>query len=568
MSGTNNLEMAMKAILPSDLQQLADNGFVVVENFISEDLRNDLRKDVCNLRSLDRFKIAKIGHDGMVQDENQPFRDIRYSETCFIGKAKEPEPKSKARQQLYAVLDAVKVELNTNDVVKQGQVTKNVPHLDPDLEELMYAYYPRGGYYRRHRDAEPQSMSNWRRYSLLLYLNENWKPEDGGQLRIHRDSGGDELPLGELPNYIDVQPQAGTLVLFRSDLCPHEVLDTSKERIAIVGWFLSEEQSATEVSSAVANRIHPDALMALRTLRDASPRLKARLAPPPPQSSTGMLGDDFCFPGMESSTTIVPAEEYPDTDFRYWKKIATFDLNGFISTLSLGGNRLRHLTHACWSQPSFLQTVTTLDLGNTDLAVADLVGILKLCSTQLRSLHLGGNSLGDSGVQELLNQVDIVANLATLDLRYNDIGPMGGGALARLLQHQQPQVEQNQCAWNTLYLEGNLLGDEGAFAFTSYGNLTDLFLGQNGIGPDGASSLAQALKEPNRIRKISLDGNQIGDDGAMAFAKVLENMDQETKTLERLFVDNNGIDKQMSIRLGSAVNSATCIGEGGIFEEN
>ena len=93
-------------------------------------------------------------------------------------------------------------------------------------------------------------------------------------------------------------------------------------------------------------------------------------------------------------------------------------------------------------------------------------------------------------------------------------------------------------------------------------------MGQNRIGPGGASSLAQALKNPNRIKKMSLDGNQIGDDGAMAFANVLENLENETKTLERLFVDNNGIDKQMSIRLASAVNSATSIGEGGIFEDN
>ena len=468
----------MKTMQPSDLQHLADHGFVVVEDFLSESLRDDLREDVVNLRSLDLFKIAKIGHDGLVQDENVPFRDIRFSETCFIGKAKEPGPTSKARQQLYNVLDELKVELNTNDVVKHGHLTKNVPSLDSDLEELMYAYYPRGGYYRRHRDAEPESVSNWRRYSLLLYLNENWKPEDGGQLRIHRDSGGDELPLGELPNYIDIQPKAGTLVLFRSDLCPHEVLDTSKERIAIVGWFLSEEQqvstSAAEPTST--NQINPDTLKALRTLRDASPRLKAKLIPSPPQNNSGMLGDDFCFPGMEPST--VPAlEEFPDTDVRYWKKIATFDLDGHISTLSLGGNRLRHLSDE-WRQPSFLQYVVTLDIGNTDLSATEIVAILKQCSTDLRSLHLGGNALGDSGVEELLSEVEVISQLKTLDLRYNDIGPEGAGALGRLLRQQTHEAGAFPCTWNTLYLEGNRLGDAGAAAFSSYGTLTEVLLAQ------------------------------------------------------------------------------------------
>lgn len=197
---------------PSDLQHLADNGFVVVEDFIEPSLYDDLRKDVKALRSLDQFKIAKIGHDGMIQDENTPFRDIRYSETCFIGRLADGNlPKNAettARHQLYGVLDQLKGQLETNDLIKQGRLTRSIPTLDKETEELMYAYYPQGGYYRRHRDAEPGSVSNWRKYSFLLYLNDkDWTQKDGGQLRIHRDSGGDELPPGELPNFIDIQPK-------------------------------------------------------------------------------------------------------------------------------------------------------------------------------------------------------------------------------------------------------------------------------------------------------------------------------------------------------------------------
>jgi Rps23 Pro-64 3,4-dihydroxylase Tpa1-like proline 4-hydroxylase len=211
---------------------LADNGYVVVEDFLPAELQEALRKDVHELRSCEKFQIAKIGNDGMIQDENSPFRDIRYSETCFIGRINEPEVKCKARTELYGVLDQLKSVLDTNDVVKHGHLTGGVPRLDTEMEELMYAYYPQGGYYRRHRDAEPDSVSNWRKYSLLLYLNHDWTSKDGGELRIHRDSGGDELPVGELPNFMDVHPESGTLVLFRSDMCPHEVLDTRKERIA------------------------------------------------------------------------------------------------------------------------------------------------------------------------------------------------------------------------------------------------------------------------------------------------------------------------------------------------
>jgi len=40
---------------------------------------------------------------------------------------------------------------------------------------------------------------------------------------MHFDSGGDELPEGEEPTFLDIEPKAGTLVLFKSEKVPHEV---------------------------------------------------------------------------------------------------------------------------------------------------------------------------------------------------------------------------------------------------------------------------------------------------------------------------------------------------------
>lgn len=74
----------------------------------------------------------------------------------------------------------------------------------------------------------------------MLYLNdENYDPiADAGQLRLHFDGGGDELPpRGASPRYVDVDPEGGKLVLFRSELIPHEVLNTNAERFVLVGWF-------------------------------------------------------------------------------------------------------------------------------------------------------------------------------------------------------------------------------------------------------------------------------------------------------------------------------------------
>ena len=39
------------------------------------------------------------------------------------------------------------------------------------------------------------------------------------------------------PTFVDVDPLGGTLVLFKSEMVPHEVLNTNSERFALVGWY-------------------------------------------------------------------------------------------------------------------------------------------------------------------------------------------------------------------------------------------------------------------------------------------------------------------------------------------
>ena len=95
-----------------------------------------------------------------------------------------------------------------------------------------------------------------------MYLNKDWTEQDGGMLRIHMDSGGDELPAGEQPNYLDIAPKGGTLVLFHSDQLPHEVLNTESERIAIVGWY-NRPVSPSDISELSGQGISPVRIAAL-----------------------------------------------------------------------------------------------------------------------------------------------------------------------------------------------------------------------------------------------------------------------------------------------------------------
>jgi len=90
--------------------------------------------------------------------------------------------------------------------------------------ELHWALYPPGARYVRHLDALRGSTA--RVVSLVLYLNETWSAADGGALRLHGAEGA-----------VDVLPQGGTLVAFRSETLAHEVQVSRRDRLALTGWL-------------------------------------------------------------------------------------------------------------------------------------------------------------------------------------------------------------------------------------------------------------------------------------------------------------------------------------------
>eukprot|EP00929_Paragymnodinium_shiwhaense_P097618 TRINITY_DN59255_c0_g1_i1.p1 TRINITY_DN59255_c0_g1~~TRINITY_DN59255_c0_g1_i1.p1 ORF type:complete len:296 (-),score=80.84 TRINITY_DN59255_c0_g1_i1:342-1229(-) len=111
--------------------------------------------------------------------------------------------------------------------------------------ELQYLHYTvSGGFFSRHCDVESADFSRdlRRSVSLLVFLNEEgWDAKrDGGVLRAY--------PKGKAP--IDINPDAGTLVLFDSCTLEHEVLPTHRERWALVGWFLHSEEERQRQEAA------------------------------------------------------------------------------------------------------------------------------------------------------------------------------------------------------------------------------------------------------------------------------------------------------------------------------
>ncbi|MHC6227941.1 2OG-Fe(II) oxygenase [Pseudomonas sp. X10] len=91
--------------------------------------------------------------------------------------------------------------------------------------ECHFALYPPGAFYRKHLDRFRDD--DRRMVSAIIYLNEGWLPDDGGQLRMSLAKGIEH----------DVQPSAGCLVVFLSGDIPHEVLPARRDRLSLTGWF-------------------------------------------------------------------------------------------------------------------------------------------------------------------------------------------------------------------------------------------------------------------------------------------------------------------------------------------
>lgn len=90
--------------------------------------------------------------------------------------------------------------------------------------ECHYAVYNDGHFYHKHRDATTQN--NKRVFSFVVYLNESWNAEDGGQLTGYSDA----------EKIFSIEPRMGQMILFNSEL-EHEVLKTYKTRYSLTGWI-------------------------------------------------------------------------------------------------------------------------------------------------------------------------------------------------------------------------------------------------------------------------------------------------------------------------------------------
>ena len=184
---------------------LANDGISVIDDFLS-------KEEVFSITSTDEFK------NGL----------LRFKK-AGIGKSQEKQINESIRGDYIQWID----QTNTAPqiLLYLGRLSQLMSFLNQSLflslkdSEVHMTIYPIGSFYKRHLDQFKKD--DHRKLSVICYLNENWRDDEGGQLRVY-------FPTGTK----DFFPMAGRLVCFRSDLLEHEVLPATRERLSLTGWLL------------------------------------------------------------------------------------------------------------------------------------------------------------------------------------------------------------------------------------------------------------------------------------------------------------------------------------------
>ncbi|MBF0193385.1 MAG: 2OG-Fe(II) oxygenase [Magnetococcales bacterium] len=188
---------------------LLTQGFCSISDYLNPAECQNLTLEMEALEKAGSFRPAYVGQG----DKLQIAAKIRQSSLLWLSS-------NYAAQASYKV----KMAQLSNELNKQL-------FLGLRSSESFFALYNPGDYYKIHWDNF-QHLSP-RKVTVVLYLNQNWNPKDGGQLHLFAP---DETTI-----IATVQPEAGTLACFLSGDFPHSVVVASRRRVAIPSWLRADD---------------------------------------------------------------------------------------------------------------------------------------------------------------------------------------------------------------------------------------------------------------------------------------------------------------------------------------
>jgi SM-20-related protein len=187
------------------IQSFINDQVGVVEEFLTLQLAHDLRQNLLRLFAANEFHVAGIGNL-VLSDINAAYRR---DQIYWLDKSHHDI----YEDQFFELMDQFVAYLN------------QYCYTGIRSYEFHYTFYEVGSFYKKHIDQFKNNDS--RKYSMILYLNDNWQTGDGGELCVHH-------ALRPMQN---IEPHQGTSVFFDSKVLIHEVLTTHKPRLSITGWL-------------------------------------------------------------------------------------------------------------------------------------------------------------------------------------------------------------------------------------------------------------------------------------------------------------------------------------------
>jgi len=176
----------------------------ISEDFLSVSLALGLRQNLLLLNKDSSMVPAGIGNT-LIKDERQKMRSDK---TSWL----QDDSKNDA-------------EIEFMDMIRQfmGHLNRTC-FTGLNAFEFHYALYEIGTFYKRHTDQ--LRYDDNRKFSMITYLNENWKESDGGQLVIYQDGAAQQI-----------SPNNQKAIFFQSDVLEHEVVVAKQSRLSVTGWL-------------------------------------------------------------------------------------------------------------------------------------------------------------------------------------------------------------------------------------------------------------------------------------------------------------------------------------------
>ena len=207
--------------------QLRQNGYVIADQLLPSNLLAGLCSELREKHQSRALRSAKIGR----QKDTVQREDICGDRIQWI------DDTGAAQSEWLAWASALQLFLNRQ------------LYLGLYSFESHFAHYAPGAAYQRHLDAF-QGEAN-RVLSLVLYLNEEWHEDYGGELWLYPSvlEGTDIVDTASTEPLVRIIPQYGRVVLFMSEEFPHEVRPATQDRFSIAGWFRLNNSAANRIDA-------------------------------------------------------------------------------------------------------------------------------------------------------------------------------------------------------------------------------------------------------------------------------------------------------------------------------